>query len=203
VIRIVLADDHTLVRAGIRQLIATARDMTVVGEAGDGHRAMRLLETTACDVLVLDLSLPVLSGTEVLTRAKATWPALAVLILSMYAEEQYARRLLAAGAAGYLAKDRSEDELLAAIRCVAEGRRYLPRALVDVAPTAAPHATLSAREHQIFTLLFQGRTVSEIAAELDLGGSTVSTHVARIKAKLGVRTVTEIVSYAHREGLVR
>lgn len=208
-IRVFIADDHAIVRAGIRQLLETASDIEVVGEASDGRKALLLLESTPCDVLLLDLSLPVLSGGEVLKRVREKWPQLPVLILSMYPEEQYARRLLNSGAAGYLSKDRSEDELLEAVRRLAAGRSYVTATVAEqtfAAPhtrSSAPHESLTAREHQIFTLIIQGRTVSEIAAELDLGGSTVSTHMAHIKAKLGVRTAAEFASYAHREGLIK
>jgi DNA-binding NarL/FixJ family response regulator len=204
-IRVFLVDDHRIVRAGIRQLLSHAADVEVVGEASDGRRALEALARVPVDVLVLDLNLPKMNGFEVLRRAIAERPGLAVLVLSMYAEASYVRATLKAGAAGYVSKEASEEELLTAIRAVAQGRLYAPR---DAAAprrgadaTTALHESFSAREHQIFTLLFQGTSVSEIAAELDLTVSTVSTHIGKIKLKLGARNVAEIVSYAHRMGL--
>lgn len=204
--RIFVADDHTVVRTGIKMLVHTAPDMAVVGEASDGHSVLDALETTPCDVLLLDLSLPRLSGVEVLRRVKERFPQIRVLVLSMYPEEQYALRMLRSGAAGYLSKDRSEHELIDAIRRVAEGQTYITQAVAELAVRGATpptgHAALSGREHQIFLLVANGSTVSDIAAELDLGASTVSNYLARIKAKIGARTLGEIVSYAHREGRV-
>ncbi|APR78209.1 DNA-binding response regulator, LuxR family protein [Minicystis rosea] len=204
-IRVFLVDDHGIVRAGIRQLLSAAPDVEVVGEAGDGRKALEALERVPVDVLVLDLHLPRMNGIEILRRAIARSPGLAVLVLSMYADASYVRATLSAGAAGYLSKDASEEELLTAIRAVSQGRLYAPRDAAapgrGAEPAAALHASFSAREHQIFTLLFQGRSVTEIAAELDLTVSTVSTHIGKIKVKLGVRNVAEIVGYAHRVGL--
>jgi DNA-binding NarL/FixJ family response regulator len=202
-IRIFIADDHALVRGGIRQMLATESDLMVVGEAADGQATLDALSSTPCDVLLLDLSLPKLSGSAVLELVRARHPNCKVLIVSMYAEQQFAGRLLKAGASGYLPKDRPAKELLAAIREVAEGRLYHPSG-GESSPSVgdAPHETLTAREQQVFTLLYLGKTVSDIAAELNLGGSTVSTHVARIKTKLGAHGIGEIVSYAHRAGLI-
>lgn len=203
-IRVFLADDHAVVRAGVRHLLTAERDIAVVGEAGDGRRAVQALEDPAfaVDVLVLDLSLPRLNGLEVLERARALRPKLAVLVLSMYPEEQYARRILAAGAAGYLPKSSSE-EIVDAVRAVAAGRLWVSRGVgLAGADARAPHETFTPREAQVFLLVVSGSAVSDIAAELDLGVSTVSTHLGKIKAKLGVETVAEIVTYAHRVGLV-
>lgn len=206
-IRVFLADDHGIVRAGVRQFLELAGDITVVGEAGDGRRALDALEALGgeVDVLLLDLTLPRLSGTEVLRAVRARFPRIAVLVLSMHRDELYTQQVLALGAAGYLCKERSEDELLAALRAVAGGGLYGSRASVRLGEpidAAPPHAALSPREHQIFTLLIDGRSPSEAAAELDLTGSTISTHIARIKAKLKVSSIAGIVSYAHRAGLV-
>lgn len=208
-IRVFLADDHAVVLAGLRQLISATDDMRVVGTASDGRQV--LLEAEAggeWDVLVLDLSLPRVSGMEVLRRLRSLRPSLPIVILSMYPEDQYAIRLMREGASAYLSKERPPEDLLAAVRRVAAGGTYLTASqaaqIVSARQEAErpPHARLSAREHQVFVLIINGRVVSEIAAELNLSLSTVSTHLARIREKLGVRSVADIVSYAHRAGLI-
>lgn len=203
-IRVFLADDHAVVRHGLRQLIEGTGEMIVIAEAYDGRAVLNAPELDQCDVLVLDLSLPRVAGLEVVRRLRGREQP-RVLVLSMYAEEQYATRLLHEGASAYLSKTRPAEELLAAIHALAEGRTYRPPGAADPAYAKdglAPHERLSAREYQVFTLLFQGRSMVEIAAELDLCASTVSNHVAHIKKKLDVRTVGDIVGYAHRAGLV-
>jgi DNA-binding NarL/FixJ family response regulator len=205
-IRVFIADDHRVVRAGLKLLLSTAPDMTVAGEASDGHAVLNALETTPCDVLLLDLSLPTLNGVEVLRRARDRFPKVHVLILSMYAEEQYALRMMRAGADGYLSKDRSEQEVIQAIRQISEGRPYFTSTVADAVRDQGDrsgHEALSGRENQIFLLIANGRTVSDIAAELDLTASTVSSYLGRIRTKLNVRTTGEIITYAHRAGLVR
>jgi DNA-binding NarL/FixJ family response regulator len=207
-IRVFIADDHTILRNGIRTLLSTAPDISVVGEAADGRAVLTAMETTECDVLLLDLSLPRVNGAEVLRRVSAGPKPVKTLVLSMYAEDQYGLRMLQAGAAGYLSKDRSEQELIAAIREVARGNRYVTPAVAEQmiskpgAEATLPHTKLTSREYQIFTLLAHGRTISDIAAELDLSAGTVSNHVFHIKEKLAVKSVGEIVGYAHRTGLV-
>jgi DNA-binding NarL/FixJ family response regulator len=207
-IRIFIADDHPITRQGLRRLIEQQPDMTVVGEANDGRQVLLAEDRQSWDLLILDLSLPRVNGIEVLRRLRVELPKLRVVILSLYPEDQYGPRMVGEGAAAYLSKDLPPEELLKALRMVAADRPYLsPGAAEQVREghtleSTPPHHRLSAREHQIFTLLFQGRMVSEIAAELNLSASTVSNHVAHIKEKLGVRSIGEIVSYAHREGLV-
>ena len=155
------------------------------------------------DVLVLDLSMPRLSGTEVLRRVLEIRPGLAVLIVSMYGEAQFAAGLLAQGAAGYLSKDRADAEIVDAVRVLARGRIFASRSLAaERGSNRPPHEALSPREVQVFMLLIEGRTPTDIAAELDLGPSTVSTHIAKIRTKLGVQNIAEIVTYAHRNGLI-
>lgn len=204
-IRIFLADDHPIVRQGIRRTIEEQPDMTVVGEASDGWEVLHADDRASWDVLVLDLSLPTLSGIEVLRRLHAELPRLRILVLSMYAEEQYAGRLLAEGAAGYVSKDEAPSVVLDAIRAVAARRAWFsPEVLSGLQRhrTELPHERLSAREYQVFTLLVAGRSVSEIAAELNVSGSTVSNHVTKIREKLGARTVGEIIRYAHQAGFL-
>jgi DNA-binding NarL/FixJ family response regulator len=199
-IRVYLADDHGIVRDGLRKVLALEADLAVVGEAADGDAALADPAQPRCDVLVLDLSLPKVSGLEVLRRLRAAHPALRVVVLSMYAEDQYAAVVRAEGATAYVSKAQPPADLVAAIRAAARGERSAqgPRAQ-DAAP---PHATLTGRERQVFTLIIQGLKVSEVAAELGLSLSTVSNHLGRVKEKLGAHTVADVVAYAHRVGLV-
>lgn len=201
-IRVFLADDHAVVRAGVRHVLLAEGGFDVVGEADDGRAVVRAMEDPSLrvDVLVLDLSLPRLHGSEVLRLVLDARPKLAVLVLSMYPEEHYASRLLAAGAAGYLPKSSSE-QVADAVRAVAKGRTWVSRSVGLVTDTRAPHQTLTPRETMVFLRVIGGSSVSDIAADLDLGMSTVSTHLGRIKAKLGVETLGGIVAYAHRVGL--
>lgn len=200
-IRVLLADDHKLVRAGVRMLLEAEADMQIVGDVGDGWDVLRALEAGAeVDVLVLDLSLPRLTGMEVLGRVREHHPSVAVVVLSMYPEEQYARRVLAAGARAYLSKSRTEHELVDAVRWVAQGRSLTrPAEATDARP---PHERLSLRELQVFMQFVTGHAVADIAAELAVSASTISTYLARIRTKLGVTTQADLVTYAHREGLI-
>jgi two-component system invasion response regulator UvrY len=207
-IRVFIADDHAIVRHGLRELIAGTSDMSVVGEVTDGRQVLNQAETLDCDVVILDLSLPKVSGPEVLRRLHQLRPTLPIVVLTMYPEDQYAITLLKNGASAYLCKDRPGDELLEAIRRVASGRTYLTETIQQQfletpgEGDQPPHAKLSAREHQVFTLIIQGRTSSEIAAELDLTAGTVSNHLAKIKEKLGAHSLADVVKYAYRSGLI-
>jgi two-component system, NarL family, invasion response regulator UvrY len=207
-IRVFIADDHAIVRHGLRELLSGTADLRVVGEATDGRQLLNMAAGLECDVLILDLSLPRVSGPEVLRRLRHLRPTLPVVVLTMYPEDQCAIELLRTGAAAYLCKDRPSEELLEAIRRVASGRTYLTETIAQqfletpASKTETPHAALTAREHQVFTLLIQGRTSSEIAAELDLTAGTVSNHVAKIKEKLGAHSLADIMRYAYRAGLI-
>lgn len=205
-IRVFLADDHAIVRDGLKRLIAETPGLALAGETSKGREALERAQQDDVDVLVLDLSLEDLGGLEVLRRLREARPKLPVIVLSMYPEEQYAVRLLKLGAKAYLSKGRSSSELVEAIRTVAEGRRYLtPQvadALLSPGQEKAPFERLSEREHQVFLLVAQGRTPGDIAAELNVSASTVSTHLMHIREKLGVRTNGELVQYAFRAGLV-
>ena len=204
-IRVFVADDHAIVRDGLRRLLAEAPDMELVGETHRGHVVLERAGVERWDVLVLDLSLSDIGGIEVLRRVRERVPTLRVVVLSMYPEEQYAARLLRMGASAYLSKGRSSDEILGAIRAGAQGRRYLTPTAADalLAPgdDRPAHERLSQREHQVFVLVLQGRAPGDIAAELALTPSTVSSHLARIREKLGVRTNGEVMQYAWRAGL--
>ena len=206
-IRVFIADDHAVLRRGLELMLAATEDLEVIGTAADGRAALLSPAIDACDVLILDLSLPRVSGAEVLRRLHERRPELPIVILSMYPEDQYALHLLREGAAAYLSKDRPPEELLAALRRVAAGGTYVTDTLAVQAlrgkstAEGPPHSRLSPREHEVLQLVVAGRSVSEIAAELDLGMSTVSNHLRHIKDKLGVHTTGEIIGYAHRAGL--
>ena len=209
-IRALLADDHAIVLGGLRRLLAESGDIVVVGAAADGREALRLaLEGRAAwDVLILDLSLPRVGGMEVLRRVRAARPDARVIVLSMYPEEQYALQLRRAGAAAYVSKTMPPESLLDAIRAVALRGTWSTPAVergLDAAPPgadASPHRSLSSREMQVFTLIIEGQSVTDIAAQLDLHASTVSNHLRAIKTKLGAHSVADIVRYAHHAGLI-
>lgn len=201
-IRIFIADDHPIVRQGLRELIERQPDMEVVGEAQDGHAVVNAEGRATWDVLLLDLSLPLLSGVEVVRRLRAERPSPRIVVLSMYPEEQYAPRLLAEGVSAYLSKSLSPHELIEALRAVAQRDVYTrpSRARSEPPSLSTLHKQLSTREHQVFMRITEGRTVTDIAAELRLTVSTVSTHVTHIKDKLKARSVGDIINYAHRVG---
>ncbi len=207
-IRIVLCDDHELVRAGLAKVLATQPDLRVVGESGDGPGLLRQLRTLAADVLLLDIALPGRDGLEVLQQIRREWPVLPVLMLSTYPERQHAVRCLRLGASGYLTKTASPDTLAAAVRQIAAGKPYVSAAVAESLAGAvqqirvgAPHEALSAREYQVFQLLSQGRTVAQIAEQLHLSPNTVGTYRQRIMEKIGTRNDVETALYAVRQGL--
>jgi DNA-binding NarL/FixJ family response regulator len=201
VIRVLVVDDHPIVREGIRQTLRDAPDITIGGEAASFEEALRLVASDAWNVVLLDLSLPGRSGFELLTELHQRWPRLPVLILSMHAERPIVLRTLRAGASGYLTKDSAPTELAAAIRRVAEGGRYVSAAiaaeLVDVVrePERAPHEMLSEREFQVLVLLARGLSVGAIAERLRLARSTVSTYRTRLLEKLGCGSNAELTRY--------
>lgn len=197
--RIFIADDHAMVRVGLRQVLSAVPDFVVVGEAENGRRVLDARELATCDVLVLDLSLPVIAGSEVLHRVRTLHPHLAVVVHSMHPEPQFKRRALEAGAVAYVSKEAPPSDLVDAVRRAVSSPA--PRAS-ELPPEPARHATLSPREHQVFQLILAGRQVADIASELDVHSCTVSNHLARIRAKLGVTTTAGIVRYAYDEGIV-
>jgi DNA-binding NarL/FixJ family response regulator len=203
VIRIVIADDHTILREGLKQLLAAAEGVEVVGEAVDGHEVLQRVRTMEFDVLLLDLSMPGKSGMELIKQVKSERPRLRILVLSMHAERQYAVRAIRAGASGYLTKDSAATQLVAALRKVAAGGAFISPEVAEQLALGAmphaegpPHAALSDREYEVFRLLVAGRTVTDIADRLNLSVKTVSTHKARLLEKMGLDTPADLVRYA-------
>ncbi len=208
-IRVFIADDHAIVREGLKQILAEQRDIVVAGEAETGLDAIKLFRKSRCNVLLLDISLPDRNGIEVLKQIKTEKPELPVLMLSMHREDQYAIRSLKAGAAGYLTKQSAPRELVNAIRQVAEGQRYVSAQLAQVLAAQVGddagkpvHDTLSDREYQTLTMIASGKTVSEIAKELSLSVKTVSEYRARLLAKMKLKTSAELTHYAIRNQLI-
>ncbi len=207
--RIAIADDHAIVRRGLRQIIADAPDLAVAGEAASADELLTLLRSSSFDVVVLDLSLGVRSGIDLLKQIKSEYPRLPILILSIHAEDNFAVRALRAGASGYLQKEGTPEELLIAIRRIAAGATYVSSAMAeriaaDVARGDArtlPHERLSDREFEVFRLIGSGRTLTEIGHTLNLSVKTVSTHRTRILAKTGFRDNADIVEYVFSQGL--
>ena len=197
-IRVLLADDHKIVREGLRRILGAASDIVVAGEAADGDQALALVRANAFDLAVIDLSMPGLSGLDLIKRLKLERPDLPLLVLSMHGEDQYAARALKAGAAGYLNKDSAAEQLIGALRKVAAGGVHLGEAAAAslVAGERQPHQALSDREFEVLRLLVDGRSPTEIAARLHLSVKTVSTHKTRILEKLGLHSIADLVRYA-------
>lgn len=208
-IRLVLADDHTIVREGLKQLLGAAGDLQVVGEAQNGHEVIERIRALDFDVLLLDMSMPGKSGIELIRQVHAEKPKLRILVLSMHEEHQYAVRAIRAGAAGYLTKESASRQLVDAIRKVAGGGAFISSEVAQqLALGAMPgatgplHATLSDREFQIFQLIASGRSVSDIAERLNLSVKTVSTHKANVLQKMNMTTQAELIRYALTHRLV-
>jgi DNA-binding NarL/FixJ family response regulator len=205
---IVIADDHGVVRHGLRQMLQAHPDMTVVGEAANHAEVMQVLRGTACDALILDIAMPGKSGLDTLKQVKAEFPKVAVLMLSMYPEDQYAIRALKAGAAGYLTKMTAAEQLVAAVRQVTRGRRYITPELAEslarnlTKDSAIPaHELLSDREFQTMRLIASGKTLAQIAVINSLSPKTVSVYRARLLAKLGLHNNAELTRYIYENGL--
>jgi len=202
-IRVLLADDHHVVRAGLRELLSGTGDITVAGEATNGHEVLERIRDADYDVAVLDMSMPGRSGIELIRLVKAERPKLRILMLSMHSEEQWAVRALRAGASGYLTKETAPDELIAAIRRIASGGAYVTpetaeRLALDANrdSEAPPHTLLTDREFQVFRMIAGGASVSEVARELSLSIKTVSTHKTHIMEKMGLANAAELIRYA-------
>jgi len=207
-IRLLVVDDHALVRSGIRQVLSSESQAYFIGEAGDCASAMQQLHELAWDLVLLDVNLPGQGGLECLKRMRREWPDLQVLMLSMHSEQQYAVRAIRAGAAGYLAKGRGLEELVSAIGQVAAGHSYITPTLAQTLASGVsgrgsgePHQGLSDREFQVLCLIASGRTISQIAEDIALSVKTVSTYRARLLAKMDLKTNAELVHYAVSRGL--
>ena len=208
-IRVLLADDHAMVRAGLREILEGTGDIEIAAEATNGQEALNAVRSGQFDVAVLDLSMPGRSGIELIKLIKEEQPKLRVLILTMHSEEQYAVRALRAGASGYLTKESAADELVAAVRRIASGGAYISpetaqRLVLDSggARTELPHNALSNREYEVFRMIVAGRSVTEIGAALNLSVKTISTHKSRILEKMGLASQADLVRYAVKHNLL-
>lgn len=212
-IRVLLVDDHTLFREGLRALLAAESDISVVGEAADGREAVEKVEALAPDLVLMDIVMPRMDGLEATARIKQRHPAVRVLILSMYDDEEYVQEAIQAGASGYLLKGTAADDLIVAIREVHAGSSFLNPAVaakliedyvrrVRGGQDATPEDPLTAREREVLKLIVEGNTNREIADVLCLSRKTVESHRANIMRKLGLHDVTELVKYALRTGLI-
>jgi DNA-binding NarL/FixJ family response regulator len=209
-IRIGIVDDHAIVRAGLRQLLADEVDFRVTAEAANGREALEIARQGEVDVLLLDLSMPDQGGVDALAAIKARFPDLPVLILSGYPEAHYATTLIRQGANGYLNKECDPDEIATAIRTVVRGRRYITPAVAELladnvagALDRPPHEALSERELQVFLRLARGETVGHVAEHLHLSVKTVSTYRSRVLDKLGLQSNSDLTYYALKNGLIQ
>jgi two-component system invasion response regulator UvrY len=208
-IRILVADDHAVVREGVKRILSETADLVIAGEAGHGQEVLAKVATEPWDVVLLDISMPGRNGLEVLQQLRHLCPALPVLVFSMHPENQYAVRAFRAGAAGYLTKDSLPEELVTAIRKIVQGGRYVSASLAEYLvteighdATTPLHAVLSDREYQVLCMLASGKTATEIARELSLSVKTVSTHRSRILEKMHMKTNAELIHYAIHHRLV-
>ena len=208
-IRVFIADDHAIVREGLKQILGECHDIMVAGEAENGIDAIKLFRKSKCHVILLDISMPDRSGIDVLKQVKKEYPEIAVLMLSMHREDQYAIRSLKAGASGYLTKQSAPKELVTAIRQVASGQKYVSAALAQELASAVGddhatvlHDTLSDREYQTLTMIASGKTVSDIARELSLSVKTISEYRARLLVKMKLKNSAELTHYAIKNQLI-
>lgn len=209
-IHVILADDHSIVRSGLRQLLDSTEGLQVAGEAAHGEALLALLAQTPADIVLLDLSMPGLSGVDLINRIHHSHPNLPILILSMHVEAPIVARVLRAGASGYATKDCDPQTLVTAVRRVAEGGRFIDPSLVDSVvfqldrPDSAgglPHETLSPREREVLERIASGQALGQIADDLHLSPKTVSTHKMRLMQKLGLQTNADLLKYAVRHGI--
>ena len=208
-IRVLIADDHTVVRQGLKQILSEDPQLTVVGEAVDGNEVLTALETLKVDALVLDITMPGRNGLDVLKEVKRKRPTLPVLVLSMHPEDQFAIRILRAGAAGYITKESAPEELVGALRKVCSGGKYVSPQLaeklavfIEDETTRPPHEKLSDREFEVLRMLALGKTVTEVAEELLLSVKTVSTYRSRVLEKMKMTSNADLTRYALQNELM-
>ncbi len=208
-VKILIADDHIIVRKGLKQIISETSDMVVADEASNGQEVLDKVRKNGFDMILLDISMPGRTGLDILRELKTEKPKLPILVLSMYPEEQYAVRVLRAGASGYLTKESAPEELIAAIRKVSLGKKYVTPSVaerlafdLDVDSEKPLHETLSDREYQVLCLIASGKTVGEIADKLSLSAKTISTYRARILEKMNMKNNAELTHYAIQHKLV-
>lgn len=213
-VRILLADDHTIVRNGLRVLLERQPDFEVVGEAGNGREAIDLAQQQSPDIVIMDIAMPTMNGIEAAARITANLPKTAVVVLSMHADESYILRALKAGARGYLLKDSAETDLIQAVRAVASGKAFFSPAVskvlaeeyiwhVERRGVQDPYDLLTARERELLQLIAEGKSAKEIAGLLNLSFHTVDTHRGNLMQKLNVHSIPELILYAVRKGIIR
>jgi DNA-binding NarL/FixJ family response regulator len=209
-IRVAIADDHPIVREGLRRIASLGAGISITGEAPTAAELFRLMSVTAVDVVLLDVSMPGSTLVETLTRLREEHPSTRVLVLSVHPEDQWAMRAFRAGAAGYLTKDHSPEQLVDAIRRVARGGKYVSASLaeklaglVDHGTTRAPHERLSDREFEVLRALGGGMTIKDVAQQLSLSPKTISTYRARLLEKMGLRSRADLVRYVVEHGLLK
>ncbi|MDE2117620.1 MAG: response regulator transcription factor [Betaproteobacteria bacterium] len=202
-IRILIADDHTVVCQGLTLILEKSHEMKIVASCSNGADALNWLRSNDCDVALIDIAMPGMNGIDLLKHLRKEKPKLPALVLSSYPEDQYAVRLIKAGAAGYLNKECAPEEVVSAVRCVLDGKRYISPAVVEMLVNELnlpdgkpPHETLSNREYQIFLLLASGKTVSEIADAVALSPKTISTYRTRVMEKMYLYNNAELMRYA-------
>ena len=209
-IKVLIADDHAIVRHGLRQIVSETEDIRVEGEAESSAQAIRELRENAFDVVLLDISLPDKNGIETLKQVRREWPAVSVLMLTTHAEDEFGVRAIKAGAAGYLTKQSAASQLVTAVRQVASGRKYispplaeeLARRVGDGNDSRPAHELLSDREYQTFIMIASGKSLSEMATSLSLSPKTVSVYRSRVLEKMHLKNNVEIAQYAVKNGLV-
>ncbi|HYE56075.1 MAG TPA: response regulator transcription factor [Chitinophagaceae bacterium] len=208
-LKILIADDHAIIRKGLKQILLEAYPSAMIEEAGDAEAVIKKTISQEWDIVICDLSMPGRSGLDVVQHVKQNFPKLPVLILSIHPEEQYAIRALRSGAAGYLSKDAATEELVKAVQRVLQGRKYISAFLAEKMATELdqdtkkpPHQTLSDREFHVFKLIAEGKAVSEIAEQLSLSTTTVSTYRSRILSKMDMKSNAELIRYALENNLL-
>ncbi len=208
-IKVLIADDHPLFREGIKRMLSETSDIVVADEASNGQEVFKIVEKNDFDVIMLDISMPGRSGLDIIKQLKCDRPDLPILILSMHSEEEYAERALKAGAAGYLVKKTTPDEVVAAIRKVSMGKKYVSSSLAEILACQVgknfkklPHETLSDREYEVICMIASGKTLKEIANELSLSRKTISTHRSHILEKMSMKNNSQLIHYALQNNII-